>query len=224
MHIPLRKLKANEATSYSYSKSGRLPTRMRYLDFESYQGWLPIRKYIVVSDMYRSAESSLWAIENRKGALPPGKSGHGFGRSIDLDIKRSMKNLGFKRKRQLDDWMAARGWFCHRSDHRMKHEAWHYNYFGVDTKWSKLALKTRWRSVVLEKLLKHLYGKQFKLTAKQVQGYLKELKLYGGAIDGKLGPISKQAIKAFQRTWKLGADGVAGPKTKRVLAFVTATH
>jgi peptidoglycan hydrolase-like protein with peptidoglycan-binding domain len=36
---------------------------------------------------------------------------------------------------------------------------------------------------------------------------------YDGKIDGKIGPRTKEAIKAFQRSKKFRADGVLGRKT-----------
>lgn len=53
---------------------------------------------------------------------------------------------------------------------------------------------------------------------------LAELKLYGGAVDGDHGPLTKQAVKAFQRAWLLGVDGRAGAMTQRTLAYVTAVR
>lgn len=49
--------------------------------------------------------------------------------------------------------------------------------------------------------------------AKKVQTALKNAGFYTGNIDGKLGPKSKEAIKAFQAQNGLKADGVAGAQT-----------
>lgn len=61
------------------------------------------------------------------------------------------------------------------------------------------------------------------MTNKQVQ---ENLNILGAkpalATDGKLGPLSIAAIKAFQTTHGLVADGVAGPKTKT--AIYVAVH
>ena len=40
---------------------------------------------------------------------------------------------------------------------------------------------------------------------------------YSGAIDGIAGPMTKRAVRAFQRRNGLAADGVAGPRTRREL-------
>lgn len=50
-----------------------------------------------------------------------------------------------------------------------------------------------------------------------IQKALKNLGLYEGAIDGKMGPKTKVAIKEFQGQNNLGVDGRVGPKTWAVL-------
>jgi peptidoglycan hydrolase-like protein with peptidoglycan-binding domain len=46
-----------------------------------------------------------------------------------------------------------------------------------------------------------------------IQSALKNGGYYDGKIDGKIGPRTKEAIKAFQRSKKFRADGVLGRKT-----------
>ena len=48
---------------------------------------------------------------------------------------------------------------------------------------------------------------------KQIQSALKKANFYKGEIDGKTGPQTKRAIKAFQKSKGLNPDGVVGPKT-----------
>lgn len=50
-------------------------------------------------------------------------------------------------------------------------------------------------------------------TNEDIQRALKSAGVYAGAIDGKIGPITKAAIQAFQAAKGLKADGVVGPKT-----------
>lgn len=47
----------------------------------------------------------------------------------------------------------------------------------------------------------------------QIQTALKNAGFYKGEIDGKIGPQTKKAIKAFQKAKGLAPDGVVGPKT-----------
>ena len=201
---------------------GRLPDRMRWLHPDAAESFEDdLAPFVVCSDMLRSPEASLRAIKNKKGALPPGWSGHGYGWCIDIDKKATMKNIGLKTKAELDAWMAERGWYCHRRDSKSGFEDWHYNYFGADfAKWVKPTDKRT--STGLERMLKAQYGFLWKMDLRGVQAALKQLSLYGGLVDGKKGPLTKEAIEAFQRTWNLTVDGKAGAKTKRTLGFITA--
>lgn len=223
LFLALRYLGPDEVRgTKSYNKRGVLPKRMRYLAPPAADSFLAdLAACVVVSDMFRSAESSLWAIENRKGAKRPGTSGHNYGYSIDLNVRATMKLLGFRTKRELDEWMAARGWFCHRRDHRRGWEDWHYNFLGLEGG-GYLRDSDRRTSWALERMLKAKFGRYWRLGKKNMQRALAKLGLYGGAIDGKIGPLSRQAVKAFQRTWKLKVDGIPGTKTQRTLAYVTA--
>ena len=51
------------------------------------------------------------------------------------------------------------------------------------------------------------------ITASEIQLALKNAGFDPGAIDGKIGPMTKQAIKEFQKTKGLTPDGIVGPKT-----------
>lgn len=53
----------------------------------------------------------------------------------------------------------------------------------------------------------------FELPAVNIQKALKKAGYYNGALDGKVGPGTRDAIRAFQQDNGLGADGVCGRKT-----------
>lgn len=50
-------------------------------------------------------------------------------------------------------------------------------------------------------------------STKEIQTALKNAGFDPGAIDGKIGPMTRQAVKEFQRTKGLKVDGVVGKKT-----------
>lgn len=54
--------------------------------------------------------------------------------------------------------------------------------------------------------------------ATEIQTALKNAGLYLGAIDGKIGPMTKAAIEAFQKANGLVVDGKVGPKTWQLLS------
>ena len=58
----------------------------------------------------------------------------------------------------------------------------------------------------------------FKPTALEIQTALKNANFYTGAVDGKIGPMTRKAIEAFQKANNLQADGKVGPKTWAALS------
>lgn len=64
------------------------------------------------------------------------------------------------------------------------------------------------------------YRLKSKNRIKQVQTALKKVGFYKGDIDGKLGPQTKRAIKAFQKSKGLAPDGVIGVRTWEELAKI----
>jgi murein L,D-transpeptidase YcbB/YkuD len=53
----------------------------------------------------------------------------------------------------------------------------------------------------------------FELPSKDIQKALKNAGYYQGTVDGKIGPGTKEAVKAFQRDNGLEGDGVVGKRT-----------
>lgn len=51
------------------------------------------------------------------------------------------------------------------------------------------------------------------ISNRQIQIALKNAGFYQGAIDGKIGPKTKEAIKAFQKANGLNPDGIVGRRT-----------
>ena len=61
-------------------------------------------------------------------------------------------------------------------------------------------------------------------TAQEIQQALKQAGFYQGAIDGKVGPKTQQAIKEFQQAHQLKVDGKVGPRTWAALQpYLTAS-
>jgi peptidoglycan hydrolase-like protein with peptidoglycan-binding domain len=48
---------------------------------------------------------------------------------------------------------------------------------------------------------------------RDIQRSLKNAGFYAGAIDGKMGPLTREAVKEFQRVHGLTDDGIVGKKT-----------
>ena len=54
---------------------------------------------------------------------------------------------------------------------------------------------------------------------RSIQTKLKELGFYNGAADGIYGTKTQKAVKAFQKSCGITADGIAGPKTLKYLGL-----
>jgi peptidoglycan hydrolase-like protein with peptidoglycan-binding domain len=220
-----------------YDGEGRkgtfMPTRMRFLHPEAAKSFLEMDAAfrqktghaLRCSDMLRSAEASLAAKTAKppRGAAAPAYSGHNFGLSIDLDLDWVLHVSGWTKK-QLDEFMADHGWYCYwRDSDKHPLEDWHYNYFGDDpARWLAECAHDR-TTGGLEAKIQSLFGSQFVLTPHDAQADLRSLRMYSGALDGELGPISRAAIAAFQRAWNLFDDGQLNIKTQRTLAFLAAS-
>lgn len=198
----------------------QMPARMRFLYPAVARGFYLITDRVVVSDMFRSPESSLAAVKAGRGAMPPGFSGHNYGLSIDVDVAASIKRSGVANKERLDAFMEAHGFYCHRRDHRIASEAWHYNYLGAGT---VISPKVQSTSGYIEAAIIKLYGDALKPDDTECQRLLKKLVIYSGEADGVIGPISKAAINVFRRGWGLG-DGTLDAKTRRTLAYVACVR
>ncbi|MFA4888131.1 MAG: peptidoglycan-binding domain-containing protein [Candidatus Omnitrophota bacterium] len=58
----------------------------------------------------------------------------------------------------------------------------------------------------------------YRPKATEIQAALKNANYYTGAVDGKIGPMTKKAIEEFQKANGLQADGKVGPKTWEMLS------
>jgi hypothetical protein len=226
MRLRLRKLPARILGIYGAGKD-ELPERMRYLEPEAAESYLALEgspRRLRVSDMLRSAESSLLACQQKRGVQPPAFSGHNYGLSIDVHVADCLRRFRMD-KRTLDGFLAAAGWHCHRKDHALGAESWHFNYLGRGAeahRYLAASAKASTTLAALEAKIQDRYGAAMKLSAVAIQTALQRLSMYSGALDGDLGALSKQAIQVFQRAWQLDPSGKPDARTQRTLAFVAA--
>ena len=204
------------------------PPNAAYLHPEAADSFLKLQKdtgkRLRVSDVFRTPESSLMAMQQKSGVQPPGFSGHNFGFAIDVAVDACLKSFGMS-KPTFDAFMGSYGWFCHRKDGKRGFEDWHYNHFGLGpaaAQYHQACANSPVTSDGVEARIVATYGPAFTLTTMELQTLLKGLKLYNGDIDGDFGPRTREAVWAFERTWKLPEDGKADPKMMRTLATVAA--
>ena len=180
---------------------------------------------IILSDVFRSASEQLVAYTSKPGTQPAGFSAHGYGLAVDVAVEATMSAFKWTYP-ELLSVMAAHGWYCHRRDGQEGSEGWHYNWLGVGEAAQRyLALAEAgapgtWADPV-EALIQDLWGPEMVLDDMGLQVTLRSLRLYHGAVDGVVGPLTLGAVHAFQRAWKL-PEGYADARTQRTLAYVAA--
>jgi Flp pilus assembly protein TadD len=86
-----------------------------------------------------------------------------------------------------------------------------------ETAVARSAVKPKVVSMPMRSSKKVIGEAKLRPSIKQVQIALKNAGYYSGAIDGKLGSQTRDAIKAFQRANNLLADGRVGKKTWSLL-------
>jgi hypothetical protein len=181
---------------------------------------------LIFSDIFRSAKGSLDARRAKPGIVqPPGYSAHNYGLAIDIDHAAMMKELGISKK-QLDESLAKYGLYCHRVDHELASEAWHYNCLGPNPdQWLKKGAKST--AEAIEAKIISIYGSDFTMTDTGLREALASLTINPES-QAKIKAANEvqlaEHIRVFQLMWDLSVDGVAGPKTKRTLALVSATR
>lgn len=193
---------------------GLVPERALYMHPDAAVALLLVEEDtggLVYTDILRSPEAIRQAYSTKKGSTQPvGFSYHGYGGCVDVDVEATLAKLGTNYE-GLVQIMAARGFYCHRRDgNPTASESWHFNYLGPDVD-ALLELTTTDHSTwaaPAEAMIQKWYGPELVLTEVQIATLL---------------PVAHATdVKDFQRTWNLTVDGVAGPRTQRTLAFVTA--
>lgn len=192
---------------------GRVPKRALFLhpDAAASLGRIEAEGGAVYTDIFRGAEGQLSAKRRNPTATKAvSLSGHGFGLSKDLDVAETLRLREWTYEQLLDE-EARHGWHCHRRDRKQGSESWHFNYLGTAHA-DLLALakegdRSTWDDPV-EALVQRLYG----------PGLAPSL----ADLPALLARAGAASVTTFQKAWDLRPDGIAGPRTLRTLAYVTA--
>lgn len=178
---------------------------------------------LVYSDIWRSAESSLKAIETKEGTLPPGYSGHGYGLALDLAVDACLARLRCTYPDLLER-LATHGWHCHRRDGERGSEGWHFNYLGTGDQAAVIMahcnpdVRGTWGQAA-ELAIQFSYPEVVeRVEPNEIQMDLALLGLYHGTIDGELGRQSQAAAQAFSRAWRCPEHGQTFERTLRFVA------
>jgi putative peptidoglycan binding protein len=208
---------------------GQVPKRARYMAPDAGPAFL--RWYgaaggqLVVTDMWRSAESSLAAIKSKRGAQAPGYSGHGFGFSVDLDIEATLRARSYSYEALCQE-AAMHSFHSHvRNGDEQRAESWHFNHLGPGALGYLARTDPRepatWSRAIEARIIDR-YGPAMRCTPGEAQAMLCRLGYYRGEVDARIGPLSRAALGAFQRAWMLPVTEALDERTTRTLLFVAA--
>lgn len=225
-----------------------MPLRALFVHPEVWPAFKAVASRIVITDLTRSAESSLARMQTAPGlAQPPGWSGHGVGGAFDLDIKASLERGNWSNRTQMDEELAYHGfppfWWVPGANapppNKPGAEVYHHSYLPIGLR----VPRGRSTAVVADGLMLEWYPwldlSTWRNPLLTAQYLLKRLGHYSGALDAgegderNFGPLSKTALAMFQRalmvrSWcrKKGvtdfAEGKLDKATARVLAFCAA--
>lgn len=173
-------------------------------------------KYIPFTDLYRSCEASRQArIKKGKKAAKAGNSGHNFGLSFDIDLKKAFKDLqlkeGYNKNIQHIRKLFAK-WGLHyivRSDGVC--EDWHFNFFRKSWRNKVIQNKAGESRVILEYLTKG-DNLLFKWTVELEQ-----------MLINSLSPVLFKN-NLLVTTDALKVDGVKGRKTNAAITKIMSHH
>lgn len=182
---------------------------------------------LTYSDIFRDAKTSLARRREfvAKGgpqlAAKPGFSAHNFGFAVDLDVQKIMKDYSIN-KEHLDVLLRDKySLYCHRRDHSLASECWHYNALGGGATALLQHSSKNSTSGAVEAFILSVYGKDFDITRDQCIQAIRALGFMPEKVDNAITEVA--AIKKFQLFWDLQVDGILGPQCKRLLAYLTAT-
>lgn len=222
--IPLPEVFRNRGIYPTKTKGDKLARRFMFAHPDLYPGMVELeREYpgcIFYSDVFRSPAESEAAVRAGRGALRAGSSTHNGGGAADVAVDKTrarLRSFGITEmgkprwKRELDAIFRERGMHCFRSDGKRGKEDWHYDVGGGGYRRGQAWLNRTFGAYWMHQM-----------TTVHVQRMLGKLRLYQGELDGVAGPLTREALRLFQRAWRLPRTGRAGAKTRRVLAFVTA--
>jgi hypothetical protein len=223
MNIVLQQLPESVLGIYGDSKN-LMPRTMRRLHPDAAASYLAIDALGVklrVSDMFRSPEASLRAMQAKPGLVqPPGFSAHNYGLAIDVSLGDCLKRFSMT-KTQFNAFMESHGWTCHRLDDARGPEDWHYNF-------QVRHLIQPGRQVVGSRgraqdagALRRPDGASTSLKHRRPSrpcGFYSGAKWTARAVRSP-----RQRSESFQRAWQIRESGLGTEVPRRVLALATTT-
>lgn len=162
----------------------------------------------VIGTSTKTFEDKTWYLKKGMAMLAtPGKSQHNLGLAVDIASASEPKRL---------NWLIANVKEFGFSWEVVPSEPWHLRYVCGD---DVPAAVVAFQGGAIPNLAVAPPVAAHKDADKALQQALKDKGFYKGAIDGDIGSVTKDAIKAFKVANKLAADSVVGPKVKELLGL-----
>lgn len=174
--------------------------------------------HLYISDMFRSAAEQQRAHEDwksgRKSAYSPPScsSVHEAARAIDIDAFDT--GIGHKRVREI---LNKHGW-VNIVETLTGAECWHYEY--REAKWEQHKAQHGYPTMArgmkeeIGNTVARAKAEKREQEIRELQSALNKLLGLSMSVDGVYGAATKDAVRKFQRRYRLQVDGVAGPITK----------
>lgn len=175
---------------------------------------------ISYTDMWRDPITQL-----EKNRLHPelpalGYDGHSYGMTISIDIHSIDRQVGYDRALLV---FKKHGWHCHRRDGQIGNLCEQFHFFGefAERYLVKASFDPETWNRPVEEYIYSKYGMEFQKDLRTAQTFLAKAGLYRGEASGSLDAYTREALMAFQRTWRLPETGQADAALCRVLTLVT---
>ncbi len=182
--------------------------------------------HLYISDMFRSADQQQKAHEDwktgKKSAYSPPSchSVHEAARAIDIDAFDTV--IGHKRVREI---LNHRGW-VHIVDTLTGAECWHYEY--RQRRWERYKEQHGYAAMAhamkeeIGNLVDSDKAEAEKAEIRWLQKAMNKILRIRLVVDGIYGEKTKEAVRRFQRKYRLQVDGIAGPITRKKIEEVLA--
>jgi len=227
INVPLETIEFPVRGVYK-TRDGMLPKRMCYLHPDAIRSFYQLQRYtdfkLRYSDIFRKPESSFLARKEKgRSVAPPGKSGHNYGVSFDIDVEHALrlftnnKNPRGKRLLELQDKFVMYDWYPLNSVRnkllrdpgrkRQISEEWHFNY-GEEPISSRVE---QWYSEV-------------ELDVAELQSILLDLGYNAFPIDGIYGKNTRKAMNAFQKDCRIPRTKYPDRNTKLILSSLDVKY
>jgi hypothetical protein len=200
------------------------PLRHPYLIPEAVEALQEVEKeagQLIYADMWRDPVTQLLTKRLRPESPGLGYNGHSFG--IGVDVVLGALQFPYDKLTKL---MSRQGWYSYQKDGGVpKAGHGHFDFFGE--KATRYLMKSSYDpntwNLPVEEYIQEKFGEKFQVDLPEVQSLLVRIGYCRGPITKELDLYTREALLAFQRTWRLSESGQADPATCRALVLIASS-